>query len=197
MDLEGCRKKIGLAAGGPRLMVIRPSGDAGKAADYSHSAGPARRTVSDPGKGGSVSARIGAVTQPSSPSQAGSPALATSGRILVVDDNTDAAESLSDLLELLGYESRTAGDAQAALVQLDTFHPQVALLDIGLPGTDGYQLAGMVRARPEGKDMRLVALTGYGQASDRARALAAGFDDHLVKPVSIDKLTELIASFMA
>nr|WP_255481853.1 MULTISPECIES: ATP-binding protein [Ramlibacter] len=119
-----------------------------------------------------------------------------SGRILVVDDNVDAAETLAELLQLLGYETRTAGDAQSALAALAAFRPQVALLDIGLPGIDGYELAGMVRQRPEGSGIGLIALTGYGQESDRARALEAGFDDHLVKPVPMDRLTELIARYM-
>ncbi|RYY82821.1 MAG: response regulator [Comamonadaceae bacterium] len=136
------------------------------------------------------------VIQSSTPTPSGSSG-APAGRILVVDDNADAAESLSDLLQLLGYESRTAGEATAALEQIEAFRPQVALLDIGLPGIDGYELARRVRARPEGAGLKLVALTGYGQASDRARALEAGFDDHLVKPVSIDRLTDLIARFLA
>ncbi|WBY01453.1 ATP-binding protein [Ramlibacter tataouinensis] len=115
-----------------------------------------------------------------------------SGRILVVDDNADAAQTLAELLEVIGYEARTAGEANAALQVLKEFRPQLALLDIGLPQVDGYELAGLIRQQPEGRDVRLVALTGYGQESDRARALASHFDEHLVKPVSLDLLTEVL-----
>jgi CheY-like chemotaxis protein len=113
-----------------------------------------------------------------------------------VDDNADAADTLSELLQMLGYETRTAGEAKAALRQLEEFRPQVALLDIGLPDVDGYQLARMMRDKPQGTGLRLVALTGYGQDSDRARASEAGFDEHMVKPVAVDRLTELIARYL-
>jgi len=118
------------------------------------------------------------------------------GRILVVDDNADAAQTLAELLQVIGYEARTAGDADSALQVLKEFRPQLALLDIGLPQVDGYQLAGLIREQPEGQGVRLVALTGYGQESDRARALAAQFDEHLVKPVGIDRLTEVLQRFL-
>lgn len=115
-----------------------------------------------------------------------------SGRILVVDDNADAAQTLAELLQVIGYEARTAGEAQAALQVLKEFRPQLALLDIGLPQVDGYELAGLIRQQPEGVGVRLVALTGYGQESDRARALASHFDEHLVKPVDLDVLTGVL-----
>ena len=118
------------------------------------------------------------------------------GRILVVDDNADAAETLSELLRLAGYEVRSAGHARAALALLDEFAPQLALLDIGLPDINGYQLADMMRAHPGGAGMRLVALTGYGRDNDRAQALAARFDEHLVKPVAAERLFELIARLL-
>ena len=136
----------------------------------------------------------GAMLQPLPPPSA-APA-AGSGRLLVVDDNADAAETLSELLRLAGYEVRSAGHAKAALAMLDEFDPQLALLDIGLPEINGYQLAGMVRAHPRGAGMRLVALTGYGQDNDRAQALAARFDEHLVKPVAAERLFELIARLL-
>ncbi len=114
------------------------------------------------------------------------------GRILVVDDNADAAETLSDLLGLVGYEVRCAHDADEALAVLDTYQPQLALLDIGLPNIDGYQLAALMRADPRCAAMKLVALTGYGGENDRERALQAGFDEHLVKPVALDRLLEVL-----
>ena len=119
-----------------------------------------------------------------------------SGRVLVVDDNADAADTLAELLQLLGYETTTAGDADQALRKIDEFKPNLALFDIGLPGTDGYELARQVRARPDGDTIRLVALTGYGQESDRARAMEAKFDEHLVKPVAIDDLTSVISRLL-
>ena len=120
------------------------------------------------------------------------PLEAGGARILVVDDNADAALTLVELLRVLGYQAESAHDGERALRQLDIFRPQLALLDISLPGMDGYELARQVRARPDGAALRLVALTGYGQEDDRARARAAGFDEHLVKPVEIDQLTGTI-----
>jgi CheY-like chemotaxis protein len=135
-----------------------------------------------------------AATQPSRPA----PLATTTGetRVLLVDDNTDAAESLAELLRMVGYEVRTAGDAQEALDIVDGFVPALALLDIGLPGIDGYELAGMLRAKPSCRGLKLVALTGYGRDNDRTRTTAASFDEHLVKPVDIDKLLAVIASLL-
>jgi signal transduction histidine kinase/CheY-like chemotaxis protein len=109
-------------------------------------------------------------------------------RVLVVDDNADAREMLQALLEAEGYEARGAADARSALQCAASFRPQLAVVDIGLPGVDGYTLAAQLRAEPALAGLRLVALTGYGREPDRTRALAAGFDEHLVKPVAIDAL---------
>ena len=109
-------------------------------------------------------------------------------RVLLVDDNVDAVESMEILLEAFGYEVATAIHPDLALAQLETFAPAAAVIDIGLPGMDGYQLAAEIRRRLAGKPMRLIAFTGYGGADDIARATAAGFDAHLVKPVEIDRL---------
>jgi CheY-like chemotaxis protein len=114
------------------------------------------------------------------------------GRVLIVDDNVDAADALADLLTLEGCEVRSAGRAAEALEILETFVPQAALLDIGLPGMDGYELARLLRADPRWKGIRLVALTGYGHQTDKERALAAGFDVHLVKPIEMDKLVRIL-----
>ena len=113
-------------------------------------------------------------------------------RILIVDDNTDAADTLADLLRLVGYEVRCAGDADAAIKVLDDYVPQLALLDIGLPGQDGYQLAKRFRADTRAAGAKLVALTGYGSDSDRSRAVQGDFDEHLVKPVGADKLFAMV-----
>ncbi|MCW7541570.1 ATP-binding protein [Aquabacterium sp. A7-Y] len=119
------------------------------------------------------------------------------GRILVVDDNLDAAESLALALRDAGYEVRTEADAAAALLALDVFDAQLAVLDIGLPEIDGYELARRLRADPRRAGLRLVALTGYGREPDRARALQARFDEHLVKPVSIERLLAVFDQLLA
>ena len=106
-------------------------------------------------------------------------------RILVVDDNVDAAKSLARLLtRLYGQEVRVAHDGPAALAAAGEFRPEVVLLDIGLPGMDGYEVARRLRERPEFEETLLVALTGWGQEADRERSRAAGFDHHLVKPAT-------------
>ncbi|MBK4735556.1 hybrid sensor histidine kinase/response regulator [Noviherbaspirillum pedocola] len=115
-------------------------------------------------------------------------------RLLVVDDNTDAADTIAELLRLLGNEVRVAHDGNDALALLQEFTPDAALLDIGLPDMDGYTLARCVREREDGRDMRLIALTGWGQLDDRERAAAAGFDDHWVKPVDLERLRGLCSA---
>src|SRR5207249_1563474 len=115
-------------------------------------------------------------------------------RILVVDDTVDAAESLAKLLELTGHDVRTARDGPAALEAARIYRPEVVLLDIGLPGMDGYEVARRLRKQPATEHVRLVALTGYGQAEDRRRSREAGFDHHLVKPVDPAALEGLLTS---
>jgi signal transduction histidine kinase/CheY-like chemotaxis protein len=118
------------------------------------------------------------------------------GRIMVVDDNMDAAETLAQMLDIAGYEVRTAADGDLALALLDTFVPALAILDIGLPGMSGYELARRLRADPRVPHLRLIALTGYGREPDRSRALAASFQEHLVKPVQPQRLLEAIRQLM-
>ena len=118
---------------------------------------------------------------------------APSRRILVVDDNLDGVETLSRLLRLMGNEVRTAHDGQEALEAAEAFRPDVAVLDIGLPTLDGYEAARRLREQPWGRDMILVALTGWGQDEDRRRSQAAGFDHHLVMPVTAPALREALA----
>jgi len=117
-----------------------------------------------------------------------------SQRILIVDDNVDAAESMALLLQLNGHEVMIAEDGSSAQVLSSTFHPKVILLDIGLPGLDGYSVAQKFREQPETRDVLLIALTGYGQPEDRERSKAAGFDFHLVKPVDHNAIEALIDS---
>jgi CheY-like chemotaxis protein len=118
-------------------------------------------------------------------------------RVIVVDDNRDAADSLAMLLQVLGADVRVAHDGAAALEAFDQFHPAAMFLDIGMPGMDGYELAGRVRARPQAENTLLVALTGWGQERDRARTRAAGFAHHLVKPADASRLRALLASLAA
>jgi CheY-like chemotaxis protein len=112
--------------------------------------------------------------------------------VLVVDDNADAAAMLAELLGAWGHRARVAHDAPSALSLLRETQVDVALLDIGLPVMDGYELAEQIRREPRWRAMRLVALTGYGQDSDRRRSQDAGFDAHLVKPVDTRALRELV-----
>jgi signal transduction histidine kinase len=109
-------------------------------------------------------------------------------RVLVVDDNQDAADSLADLLGALGYQASVAYDPAQAIAAATAAMPQVAILDIGLPGMDGFELAGCLRALPEGAALTLIALSGYGQENDKSRSRAAGFSAHLVKPVNLADL---------
>jgi signal transduction histidine kinase/ActR/RegA family two-component response regulator len=117
---------------------------------------------------------------------------AGSGRVLIVDDNLDAAELLQHALEASGYAVEMATDPITALDVAARFAPEVAILDIGLPVIDGYELATRLLALPEAADCRLIALTGYGQEHDRRRSLEAGFYEHLVKPVDVDRLVRLV-----
>jgi signal transduction histidine kinase len=118
-------------------------------------------------------------------------------RILIVDDNLDAADTLAELLRVLGYQVQCAGDADTAVAVLDRYVPQLALLDIGLPGQDGYALARRLRADARTNGAKLVALTGYGRDNDRARALASQFDEHLVKPVAAERLLSVLQRMLA
>lgn len=120
---------------------------------------------------------------------------ATNGgrRILVVDDNEDSALMLSEVLKAKGYQTRTAHDAPTALLAAAEFRPDLAFLDIGLPVMDGYELASRLRAIPTLEGLRLIALTGYGQESDRQRTAAAGFERHLVKPVDLTVVEQIAA----
>lgn len=114
-------------------------------------------------------------------------------RVLVVDDNVDAADSLGQLLSMLGHSVRVAYGGEQALRLMQQQPASHLLLDIGMPGMDGYELATRLRALPNGQDLTLVAITGYGQSADQQRAVAAGFDLHLVKPVDIDVLKQVLA----
>jgi signal transduction histidine kinase/DNA-binding response OmpR family regulator len=145
-----------------------------------------------PGRGSTFEIRLPRVAAPAPASEDAPTVESIPRRVLIVDDNADAADSLAMLLSLAGHETEVAHNAHEALECLDSFRPDVALLDIGLPGMNGYELARCLRARRP-RDMRLVALTGYGQAEDRQHAQAAGFDAHLVKPADLSALERTLA----
>jgi PAS domain S-box-containing protein len=144
------------------------------------------------GRGSTFTVRLPAIAtpavvgRPSAPQRASVPR-----RVLVVEDNDDAREMLGALLQLLGHEVHMARDGDGGVELAEKIQPELALIDIGLPGIDGYEVARRIRQRVAA--IRLIALTGYGQPEDRRRALGAGFDVHVVKPVDSDELQRLIA----
>jgi CheY-like chemotaxis protein len=132
-----------------------------------------------------------AAGSPAAPVEASAPA---ARRILVVDDNEDAATSLAMLLGIMGHDARTTFDGASALEEAARFRPHVALLDLGMPALDGYDVARRIRRESWGRDVMLVALTGWGQEEHKRRSEQAGFDRHLVKPVDRKALEALLAS---
>lgn len=120
-----------------------------------------------------------------------SPTAAAERRVLVVDDNEDAADSLATLLNVMRYDVRVAYDGPEAIEAADAFAPAVALLDIGLPRLSGYDIARHIR-RTRGDSVLLVAITGWGQEDDRRKAREAGFDHHFTKPADFEVLVEII-----
>ena len=152
------------------------------------------------GRGSTFSVRLPLATPPAASESETAPAPhareSQSGRILIVDDNADAAETLGMMLEASGYEVRSAPDGPSALAPLDDFVPALAILDIGLPGMDGYELARRLREDSRCAGVQLIALTGYGREPDRARALANDFQEHLVKPVRPDRLLDAVSQLL-
>jgi signal transduction histidine kinase/DNA-binding response OmpR family regulator len=151
-----------------------------------------------PGKGSEFIVRLPLTAEAPAPPAVPGPAAppvphGPARRILIIDDNKDAAESLRTLLALAGHEVQVAHDGPAGLAAVETFGPEVVLLDIGLPGMDGYEVCRRLRALPDGQHILLAATTGYDRAEDRGRARAAGFDCHLVKPVDLDELGRWLA----
>jgi CheY-like chemotaxis protein len=144
------------------------------------------------GSGSQFTVRLPVETMPT---PAPAPTVLTPKRvrtILVIEDNDDARESLRLLLESLGHRVLAAVDGRQGVAQALEHRPEVLLIHLGLPGVDGYEVARAVRSSPGGKSAVLIAVTGYGQAEDRRRSTEAGFDAHLVKPVSQSLLSTLI-----
>ena len=149
------------------------------------------------GRGSEFVVRLpAAVVEDTAGERASAPEEARSSRngrkILVVDDNRDVAETLADLLEDTGHIVRIAHDGPAALRILESFVPDLAMLDIGLPVMDGYELAGRIRERNELQKSRWSAVSGYGQEADREKSRQSGFVAHLVKPVEPDRLKAIV-----
>ena len=149
-----------------------------------------------PGKGSEFTVRIPVAPGPPEPAPARRPERSGGRRrrVLVVDDNHDSTATLAMVLQLMGHEIRTAADGIAAIEAAESFRPEVILLDIGLPRLSGYEACRRIRAQPWGRDMAVIALTGWGQEADKARALEAGFTLHLVKPVDPQELEQLLQS---
>jgi CheY-like chemotaxis protein len=118
-------------------------------------------------------------------------------RIMIVDDNRDSADSLASLLQLDGHETQVAYSGRSALESASQFRPALVLLDIGLPGMDGYEVARHLRATPSTAGVGLVAVTGYSRSEDERRTRDAGFDAHLVKPIDLARLEHIIAELPA
>lgn len=118
----------------------------------------------------------------------------TRQRVLLVDDNADSTEPLSLLLQTKGHETRVAVEGTEAIAVADDFRPHCVVLDLGLPGMDGYEVARQLRARPYGAELVLVALTGWAGKEIRVKAAEAGFDYHLVKPVNWEELEHIVTA---
>jgi CheY-like chemotaxis protein len=148
------------------------------------------------GKGSEFVVRLPVAADPvaaeESPPPATDGAAATARRVLVVDDNRDSAKTLALLLKLTGNEAEMAHDGEEAVAKAASFSPDVVLLDIGLPKLNGYEACREIRKQPGGRDIVLVALTGWGQEEDRRKSREAGFDEHFVKPVDHAALTRLL-----
>jgi CheY-like chemotaxis protein len=150
-----------------------------------------------PGRGAEFVVRFPLADGPgAAPTAKEAPALPPQ-RFLVLDDNRDAAESLEAVLQLYGHEVVVANDGEEALYLMEKHEPAIALLDIGLPGISGYEVARRIRTRSPGRDAILVAVTGWGQEEDRRRTREAGFDAHLTKPVEYPRLAAALGELLA
>jgi PAS domain S-box-containing protein len=147
-----------------------------------------------PGRGAQFTVRLPVEASGAAPPVPVAPEPDRSRQILIVEDNEDARESLRLLLESLGHRVLEAGDGQHGVALALSHQPEVVLIDLGLPELDGYEVARVLRSSPFGKTAALIAVTGYGQADDRRRSKDAGFDAHLVKPVSLGVLASLLAA---
>jgi CheY-like chemotaxis protein len=156
----------------------------GEIAGYSDGPGQGTRFVIEMPLHGAAGAR-------QSPSQIDVSRIAR--RVVIIDDNEDAADTMSMLVEQLGGSARMAHDAVSGLAAVQEFQPDIVFLDIGMPGIDGYETCRRIRQKPSKKHIVIVAITGWGQSQDKQRALDAGFDVHLTKPVDPVALSRVLA----
>jgi len=150
-----------------------------------------------PGRGSEFTVRLPLAVQESALG-AGAPgngaATLSAHRFLVVDDNHDSTEALRLLLEMRGHTVQVVHDGHGALQAAREFRPEVVLLDVGLPGLDGFEVVKRLRSTPETSQLLVIATTGYGREEDRARCLAAGFNHHVAKPVDVDRIEEIVGA---
>jgi PAS domain S-box-containing protein len=157
--------------------------------------GTVRAESPGPGKGSTFTVTLPAIERPASVSASETDPSSSAHerrRILVVDDNLDSATSMAMMLQLLGNEVRAAHDGLQAVEQVERYRPDVVLMDVGMPRLNGYEATRRIRALPAGRDVIIVALTGWGQEDDKARSHEAGCDGHLTKPVNLPDLEQLI-----
>jgi CheY-like chemotaxis protein/anti-sigma regulatory factor (Ser/Thr protein kinase) len=154
------------------------------------------------GRGSTFTVRLPVVGAPhraptAPPSEPEPAAVGPRRRILVVDDNRDSARSMADLLTLRGNEARTAHDGLGAVDEAEAFRPDVILMDVGMPRLNGYEATRRIREQPWGRSVIIIAVTGWGQQGDRIQSREAGCDGHLVKPIELNDLEQLLESLRA
>jgi two-component system, sensor histidine kinase len=149
------------------------------------------------GRGSTVTVELPEIAPPTASGEVSAPPAPGPRRILIVEDSRDSRDMLRFLLEHAGHEVHEAADGPSGVEAILTVRPDIALVDVGLPGLDGFEVARRVRADARGREVRLVALTGYGLPEDHRRSREAGFDAHLVKPVDPARLVAVIATTAA
>jgi CheY-like chemotaxis protein len=149
-----------------------------------------------PGRGSTFTVRLPGIAMPLEQQQPAVTAHAERGprRVLIVEDNADSRAMLHAMLELWGHEVHEAADGESGLDRVTAVRPEIALIDVGLPGLDGYEVARQIRASVGGVHVFLVAVTGYGDPDDVRRAKSAGFDAHLIKPVDVRALAAILGA---
>jgi CheY-like chemotaxis protein len=147
-----------------------------------------------PGRGSAFTVTLPITTERHVAEAAPAPPVSALQRVLLIEDNRDAREMFRIVLEMSGHEVLEAAEGRGGIELVKTRRPDVAVIDIGLPGLDGYEVARQIRADPDLRYVRLIALTGYGLPEARERSREAGFDHHLVKPVAAETLLDLMRS---
>jgi two-component system CheB/CheR fusion protein len=145
-----------------------------------------------PGKGAEFVAELPLAPPPSAPRSTGTLLAAARRRVLLIDDNADAAQTLADVLEVLGHEVAIAADGRSGIARARELRPEVVICDLGLPGVNGYDVARALRQDEALRTTRLIALSGYGMPEDKQRAIEAGFETHLTRPAPLDQLAALL-----